>query len=200
MNSSTESFIRSNADKTVVQIVALLQSQAAVTVNPIPLASLEAYLNSRGLLEQVKLVAQNEQTPPEVAIGLKSFLDHLASTRQVNLDTTDPTIAAITATVLGGLKEVGIATDENVEAIYTLGSGLKFEAVRESDVQALLDRIAVEKAEAEAAAQRATVLDELQSRVQAVYGTFVNDRINTARADVNLPLPTWEEFVEAVNQ
>lgn len=145
MNSQTTQFIRENADKTAAEIVSLLTAQPPLTVSPIPLASLGPLLRKIGLMSALKLIVADTQVDARLRAGVADFLDQLADQRQVNLDTTDETIAIRAAAVLDGLAPVAEANKLDpaviTSAIYSLGGGLKYSLVTESEVRAVLDQI-----------------------------------------------------------
>ena len=153
MMMTIEQLIAANPEATDAQIVALWAPMLVLTRRKIALGDLTPLLRTGMLMSRLKAFVAGTYTlasplpagvTEQLRAGLSEFLDHLNDRNMQNLDTTDPTFAAMTHQMMAGLLAAGEITQEMIGAIYALGGGLAHGPISEADVAAARVRMRVE--------------------------------------------------------
>lgn len=166
--------------------VAILQS---ITRGPISVANVIQYFDEQDLGELDPIdnawtgtlvdIIRNDQMPLELRSGLRDLFKHLAKRTSETVDTTDPTVALQTATLLGVLIQIGIITTEQRDAFYALDSGRPYKELT-------VEQFSQQQTEAEAVAAKVAIVDAgrevirpIQQRVTAATAWL--DAIDVSR-------------------
>ena len=180
-----EQLILANPEATDLEILAKWVMLPPVTRRMIALGELTPLLRKGMLMSRLKAFVAGQielanPLPAEMAamlrVGLAEFLDHLNDRNMQNLDTTDPTFAAMTHQMMAGLLAAGEITQEMIGAIYALGGGLAHGPISEADVAAARVRMRVE-------AIKAAEIRWWQDRLAIVEGLLLRDELRTAEGN-----------------
>lgn len=136
--------------KTPEQIASLL---AVRTAKPLLIADLENYVFQNGIARRNGITGawqgplidamQNQNFPSELRDGIEELMSFINNRTSVSIDTTKELRASQNATLLPGLLQTGVLTQEQVGEILALAGGYKFPGVDATAVQAAIDRQAI---------------------------------------------------------
>jgi hypothetical protein len=108
---------------------------SAMTLNPMPVAALETWLDEQNLAERslsgglegtlVTFVA-DETKPVDLRNAVSDLLKHVMKRNSEIVSTHGPTRAVQVSSVLGGLVMLGELTVDQVTSFYDLAGGLKY--------------------------------------------------------------------------
>lgn len=146
----------------------IVASLPPVTPNPINLATLRVWLRDNDLLiggisgTLVKNVLNSESAPSGLVKGVAKLIDLLYQ-ESPPLPTDDATRSVEIHDMINGLLALGLITETHKTEFYSMGGGLRFANVTESDVS---DAIALHNLQADitnASAQASSSLNTSQT-------------------------------------
>jgi hypothetical protein len=176
------------------QIVPVLH---ALTVDKIPVAEVIQFFDEQNLAEHDPIdnvwkgslidVVKHPASPEPVVAGLRALFVHIGKRTSEAVDTTDPTIAVQTWTLLNVLIQMGVVTVEQREAFYALDGGRPYAA------------LSVEEYSAQAtAAEEEAAKDILRYHLNTLRQSF-DAKTNVALDNIRLgSITTYAELVAAV--
>jgi len=157
---------------------------SALTVNPIPIADLENFLDFEGLAKRNAITGAWQGPLIDVindggllGEGLEELFSHINKPRSVHVATDKPEWAIKAEDLLNGLVATGVITQEQHDGFHALGGGYKYTDLVVADVTdafTLMDAEDEQKALAEAAATAA----ELAREQTSLFWSRFNEKFN----------------------
>ena len=110
------------------------------TYSDIPLAELEAFLNKRGLMRQLRAIIADQNAPQQIRDGLTDFLEHLNS-RSTILEVTEPEVRAKFVAILRALTLIIPNWADSLSEVMVMGVNPSSIAERQFGGQVTMDEV-----------------------------------------------------------
>jgi hypothetical protein len=154
-----------------------------LTSGPIPVSEVIQFFDEQNLAELDPIdnawvgslidVVKNENTPAELVAGLRALFVHLAKRTSQTVDTTVPTIAVQTGTLLSAIVQMQVVTTEQRDAFYALGGGRPFADLTVETLTAQREAAEAEAAADSAKAAADSAKADLEAVADGLYAAFV---------------------------